>query len=117
VFRPDGTIEPVHSCGHDAIAAGVVAAALALADLRDELPGAVVRIASAASGALPASPQRIAAQPSGEITEYTACYSISTRLPMPMASAPPLPLSPVTTAMIGVGSDAMRRRLRAMASA
>jgi metal-dependent amidase/aminoacylase/carboxypeptidase family protein len=42
VFRPDGTIEPVHSCGHDAIAAGVVAAALALADLRDELPGTVV---------------------------------------------------------------------------
>src|SRR5438093_693546 len=79
--------------------------------------GAVVRIASAASGALPASPQRIAAQPSGEITEYTACSSISTRLPMPMASAPPLPPSPVTTAMIGVGSDAMRRRLRAMASA
>lgn len=42
VFRPDGTIEPVHSCGHDAIVAGVVAAALALADLRDELAGAVV---------------------------------------------------------------------------
>jgi metal-dependent amidase/aminoacylase/carboxypeptidase family protein len=42
VFRPDGTIEPVHSCGHDAIAAAVVATALALADLRDELPGTVV---------------------------------------------------------------------------
>jgi metal-dependent amidase/aminoacylase/carboxypeptidase family protein len=42
VFRPDGTIEPVHSCGHDAVAAGVVATALALADLRDELPGSVV---------------------------------------------------------------------------
>ncbi len=42
VFRPDGTIEPVHSCGHDAIPAGVVATALALADLRDELPGSVV---------------------------------------------------------------------------
>ena len=38
VFRPDGTIEPVHSCGHDAIPAGVVAAALAFADLRDEIP-------------------------------------------------------------------------------
>ena len=43
VFRPDGTIEPVHSCGHDAIPAGVVATVLALADLRDELPGSVVR--------------------------------------------------------------------------
>jgi metal-dependent amidase/aminoacylase/carboxypeptidase family protein len=42
VFRPEGTIEPVHSCGHDAIAAGVVAAALALADLRDELSGTLV---------------------------------------------------------------------------
>jgi len=39
VFRPDGSIEPVHSCGHDAIAGGVAAAALALADLREELPG------------------------------------------------------------------------------
>ena len=42
VFRPNGTIEPVHSCGHDAIAAGVVATTLALAGLRNELPGAVV---------------------------------------------------------------------------
>jgi metal-dependent amidase/aminoacylase/carboxypeptidase family protein len=42
VFRPDGTIEPIHSCGHDAIAGGVVATALALADLRDELRGSLV---------------------------------------------------------------------------
>ena len=42
VFRPDGSIEPVHSCGHDAIPAGVVATALALADLREELPGRLV---------------------------------------------------------------------------
>jgi metal-dependent amidase/aminoacylase/carboxypeptidase family protein len=42
VFRPDGTIEPVHSCGHDAIAAGVLATALALADLREELGGSLV---------------------------------------------------------------------------
>jgi metal-dependent amidase/aminoacylase/carboxypeptidase family protein len=42
VFRPDGAIEPVHSCGHDAISGGVVATALALADLRDELPGRLV---------------------------------------------------------------------------
>ena len=42
VFRPDGRIEPVHSCGHDAIAGGVVAAALALAELRDRLEGSLV---------------------------------------------------------------------------
>lgn len=42
VFRPDGSIEPVHSCGHDAIPGGVVATALALADLREELPGRLV---------------------------------------------------------------------------
>jgi metal-dependent amidase/aminoacylase/carboxypeptidase family protein len=42
VFRRDGTIEPVHSCGHDAIAAGVLTTTLALADLREELPGALV---------------------------------------------------------------------------
>src|SRR4029077_4903766 len=39
VFRPDGSIQPVHSCGHDAIAGGVTAAALALADLRPEVRG------------------------------------------------------------------------------
>jgi metal-dependent amidase/aminoacylase/carboxypeptidase family protein len=42
VFRPDGTIDAVHSCGHDAISGGVVAAALALAKLRDELAGSIV---------------------------------------------------------------------------
>jgi metal-dependent amidase/aminoacylase/carboxypeptidase family protein len=42
VFRPDGTIEPVHSCGHDAIPAGVVATVLALAELRNELAGSLV---------------------------------------------------------------------------
>lgn len=42
VFRPDGTIEPVHSCGHDAISGGVVAAVLALSDLRQDLPGSLV---------------------------------------------------------------------------
>src|SRR5205814_947894 len=39
--RPDGRIEPVHSCGHGPIAGGVVAAALALASLRAGLAGAV----------------------------------------------------------------------------
>jgi metal-dependent amidase/aminoacylase/carboxypeptidase family protein len=42
--RPDGTIEPVHSCGHGPIAGGVVAAALALADRRGSLAGRVVVI-------------------------------------------------------------------------
>lgn len=42
VFRPDGSIESVHSCGHDAIPAGIMAAALALADRREELPGSLV---------------------------------------------------------------------------
>jgi metal-dependent amidase/aminoacylase/carboxypeptidase family protein len=41
-IRPDGSIEPVHSCGHGPIAGGVSAAALALAGLRDRLAGKVV---------------------------------------------------------------------------
>jgi metal-dependent amidase/aminoacylase/carboxypeptidase family protein len=40
--RPDGRIEPVHSCGHGPIAGGATAAALALASLRDRLAGRVV---------------------------------------------------------------------------
>ena len=42
VFRPGGEVEPVHSCGHDAIAGGVAATALALSDLRSELAGSLV---------------------------------------------------------------------------
>ncbi len=37
----DGSIVPDHSCGHGALAAGVVGAACALAGLRDELSGRV----------------------------------------------------------------------------
>lgn len=40
--REDGSIEAVHSCGHGPIAGGVVGAALALAGLKDELPGRFV---------------------------------------------------------------------------
>lgn len=40
--RPDGSIEPVHSCGHGPIAGGVVTAALALASSREALAGRVV---------------------------------------------------------------------------
>jgi metal-dependent amidase/aminoacylase/carboxypeptidase family protein len=41
-LREHGHIEPVHSCGHGPISGGVMAAAAALADLRDELAGSVV---------------------------------------------------------------------------
>jgi metal-dependent amidase/aminoacylase/carboxypeptidase family protein len=44
VFRPSGEIEPVHSCGHDAIAGGIAATALALSDLRSELAGTLIVI-------------------------------------------------------------------------
>ena len=73
--------------------------------------------ASAARSFWPASFQRIAAQPSGEITEYTECSNITTRSATPMASAPPDPPSPMTAVMIGVRSDAIARRFRAIASA
>ncbi len=42
--RPDGSIEPVHSCGHGPIAAAVSGAALALAGLREQLAGELVVI-------------------------------------------------------------------------
>jgi metal-dependent amidase/aminoacylase/carboxypeptidase family protein len=40
--RPDGRVEPVHSCGHGCISGAVVGAALALADLREGLAGTVI---------------------------------------------------------------------------
>lgn len=40
--RPDGRVEPVHSCGHGPIAGAVVGAALAFSELRDALAGTVV---------------------------------------------------------------------------
>lgn len=40
--RPDGSVVPVHSCGHGPIAAGVMAAVLGLASLREQLAGRVV---------------------------------------------------------------------------
>jgi metal-dependent amidase/aminoacylase/carboxypeptidase family protein len=39
--RADQSIEPVHSCGHGPLAGGVAGAALAFADLRAELDGAL----------------------------------------------------------------------------
>jgi metal-dependent amidase/aminoacylase/carboxypeptidase family protein len=41
-IRENGEIEAVHSCGHGVIAGSVVAAALALADHRDQLAGRLV---------------------------------------------------------------------------
>ncbi|MDX6569412.1 MAG: hypothetical protein QOH15_1990 [Gaiellales bacterium] len=43
-IRENGEIEAVHSCGHGVIAGSVVAAALALADQRDQLAGRLVVI-------------------------------------------------------------------------
>lgn len=40
--RPDGRVEPVHSCGHGPIAGAVAGAALALAELRQGLAGRLV---------------------------------------------------------------------------
>ncbi len=40
--RPDGHIEPVHSCGHGPIAGAVAGAAFALAELRERLAGTVI---------------------------------------------------------------------------
>ncbi|MGI8478450.1 MAG: M20/M25/M40 family metallo-hydrolase [Gaiellaceae bacterium] len=41
-IRPDGRVEPVHSCGHGPISGGIVGAARALAELRQELAGTLV---------------------------------------------------------------------------
>jgi metal-dependent amidase/aminoacylase/carboxypeptidase family protein len=40
--RPDGRVEPVHSCGHPSISGAVVGTVLALAELRQRLAGTVV---------------------------------------------------------------------------
>ena len=48
----------------------------------------------------------MAAQLSGEITLYTAFSSINTMFATPKASAPPLPPSPMQTAITGTGSRA-----------
>ncbi|WP_308466972.1 M20/M25/M40 family metallo-hydrolase [Rathayibacter soli] len=40
--QPDGSIVPVHSCGHGPISGGVIAAVSALASLREQLAGQVI---------------------------------------------------------------------------
>ena len=73
-------------------------------------------MASAAASFLSELFHRMEAQPSGEITEYTAYCSISSRSQTPMASAPPEPPSPITTLTMGTSSVDISNRLRAMAS-
>ena len=73
-------------------------------------------IACAARSASVALRQRIAAQPSGEMTEYVAFSSASTTSPTPRASAPPEPPSPMTTTTTGVASRVMTWMLFAIAS-
>ena len=59
--------------------------------------------ASAAWGLFEASRHRMAAQPSGEITEYIAYSIISTMSPTPIPRAPPLPPSPIMMTRMGTG--------------
>ena len=78
---------------------------------------AVSRIASAAAGACSPLRHRIAAQPSGEITEYTACSSISTRSATASATAPPEPPSPMIAPTSGTAICRQVSIARAIASA
>ena len=55
------------------------------------------------------------AQPSGEMTEYTAFSKIHTLSDKASAKAPPLPPSPMSTEMMGVFRPAMVVRFSAMA--
>ena len=71
--------------------------------------------AAAALTFSPPSRQRIAAQPSGEITEYIAFSCISTRSASAIAIAPPEPPSPMMHATIGTVSRLISDCDRAMA--
>ena len=64
-----------------------------------------------------ASFQRMAAQPSGLMTLYQLFWSMATRSPMPMPSAPPEPPSPITMQMTGTRRRLISRRFTAMLSA
>ena len=61
---------------------------------------AVIFMLVAASCALAVSRHRMEAAPSGEMTLYIACSSISTRLAVASAMAPPEPPSPMMTATL-----------------
>src|SRR5256714_872264 len=71
--------------------------------------------AAAAFLASPASRQRIAAQPSGEMTVYIAFSCISTRSASAVAIAPPEPPSPMMQATVGTRSRAISDCERAIA--
>ena len=64
--------------------------------------GAVSFRCSAACSAMPRSFHRMAAQPSGEITQYHEFSSMRMQSPTPTPSAPPLAPSPMTMQMTGV---------------
>ena len=76
---------------------------------------AVRRRHSAASFTFLASFHRMDAQPSGEMTEYTAFSKIHTWSATPRARAPPLPPSPMSTDTMGVRRPAIFTRFSAMA--
>ena len=73
-------------------------------------------INSLASFALPASFQSMEAKPSGDSIEYVAFSSIHTSLPTAVASAPPLPPSPISMHSTGTFSADISIRFLAMAS-
>ena len=73
-------------------------------------------MASAAISFLSVLFHKIEAQLSGEMTEYTLNWSITSRSHTPMASAPPDPPSPITTDRMGAARFDISNKLRAMAS-
>ena len=77
---------------------------------------AVSLSADAASTVFELSFHKIEEQPSGEITEYIEFSSIKTVLPVPIATAPPEPPSPIITATIGTPSDKQHSVVFAIAS-
>ena len=72
--------------------------------------------ASAASAVLEVSFHNIDEHPSGDITEYTEFSSIRTLFPVPIATAPPDPPSPIITTTIGTPSDRQHSVVLAIAS-
>ena len=77
---------------------------------------AVIFMTRAASSARLLSFHRIDAKPSGERTEYTAFSIIQTSFATAMASAPPLPPSPITMESTGTIRSDISKRFLAMAS-
>lgn len=76
----------------------------------------VIFMTSLASLALSASFHNIEAKPSGDRIEYVAFSIIHTSLPTAVASAPPLPPSPIRMHNTGTFKADISSRFRAMAS-